>query len=72
MTTPSSCGTSAARKPAAASRSPVADATVLSVAFSPDGKTLASGSFADGTVILWDVASPSAGASPSRIAAAGC
>src|SRR5262249_2556878 len=29
--------------------------TVLSVAFSPDGKTLASGS-ADGVIILWDVA----------------
>ena len=30
---------------------------VSSVAFSPDGKTLASGSY-DGTIILWDVSNP--------------
>ncbi len=41
------------------------NSSVLSVAFSPDGKTLASGS-ADQTILLWDVTDPHA---PTRLAA---
>jgi WD40 repeat protein len=39
--------------------SPATPDWVLSVAFSPDGRLLASGSWDDGTIKLWDVATGS-------------
>ena len=63
-TTPSSCGTSP-RASRAASRCAATRTPSMSVAFSPDGQTLASASD-DDTLILWDVATRQPRGEPLR------
>ena len=57
------CGTLAARKRLAAKPLAVKEGNVKSVAFSPDGKTIAAGCSINGSsgggVVLWDVAGAS-------------